>query len=83
MAEPKRICIIGAGMYGMALLIKFRENNLFANESSKADGIGSENKFHVVCYDRHKQCGGNWIYNWRTGNVVVLIKYKKPTFLNN
>jgi len=52
----QRVCVIGAGPSGTAVLRAFK---------SAQDG-GAEIP-EIVCYEKQKDLGGLWNYNWRTG----------------
>ncbi|MEJ2059855.1 MAG: NAD(P)/FAD-dependent oxidoreductase [Gammaproteobacteria bacterium] len=51
-----RICIIGAGPSGLAMLRAF--------ESARKDGVEIP---ELVCYEKQSDWGGLWNYTWRTG----------------
>ena len=52
-----RVCVIGAGPSGLSTLHQIQ---LLKNEGKGKD-------IEVVCYEKQKQIGGLWNYNWRTG----------------
>ncbi len=52
----KRICIIGAGPSGLAVLRAF--------ESARRQGVEIP---ELVCYEKQDDWGGLWHYTWRTG----------------
>ena len=52
-----RICVIGAGPCGMAVLFHIRR---LMKESPEAN-------LQVVCYEKQETWGGLWNYTWRTG----------------
>ena len=66
--KPKRLCIIGAGMSGLSVLIRLRQKGLLVEDLEINSSSKLSEKIDVVCYDRHRQFGGLWNYNWRTGN---------------
>eukprot|EP00397_Hematodinium_sp_SG-2012_P034893 GEMP01037470.1.p1 GENE.GEMP01037470.1~~GEMP01037470.1.p1 ORF type:complete len:345 (+),score=71.83 GEMP01037470.1:58-1092(+) len=53
---PTRVCIIGAGPSGMAML------RAFWSAQQKGAEIPE-----LVCYEKQNDMGGLWNYNWRTG----------------
>jgi len=55
----KRVCIIGAGPSGLAVLRAFR-----SEESKLKEG---EAMPELVCYEKQSDWGGLWNYSWRTG----------------
>jgi trimethylamine monooxygenase len=61
--SKQRIAIIGAGPSGIAALRAF--------ESAQRKGAQIP---EVVCYEKQDDWGGQWNYNWRTGND----KYGEP-----
>ena len=52
----KRVCIIGAGPSGTAVL------RAFHSAQSKGESIPE-----IVCYEKQSSAGGLWNYSWRTG----------------
>jgi len=55
-ADMVRVCVIGAGPSGCAVLRAFKS----------AEDKGQEIP-EVVCYEKQPQWGGLWNYSWRTG----------------
>ncbi|ELT91397.1 hypothetical protein CAPTEDRAFT_228119 [Capitella teleta] len=55
--ESKRVCVIGAGPSGMAVLFHL-------NRQIK------RNEMEVVCFEKTSHSGGMWNYDWRTGTDV-------------
>ncbi|XP_066924746.1 trimethylamine monooxygenase-like [Clytia hemisphaerica] len=53
---PKRVCVIGAGPCGLAVLNAF--------ESARAKG---EDIPEIVLFDKQDEVAGLWNYTWRTG----------------
>ena len=56
MATEMRICVIGAGPSGTAML------RALASEKQKGGKIPK-----VVCYEKQNDVGGLWNFSWRTG----------------
>ena len=54
--EDARVCVIGAGPSGTAVLRSFQ------SAQSKGAAIPE-----IVCYEKQPQWGGLWNYSWRTG----------------
>ena len=52
----KKVCVIGAGPSGMAVLCWF----------SRLSREGTEIP-EIVCYEKQEDWGGLWNYSWRTG----------------
>ena len=55
-SDPVRVCVIGAGPSGTAVLRAF--------QSAQAKGATIP---EVVCFEKQPQWGGLWNYSWRTG----------------
>ena len=53
-----RVCVIGAGPAGMAVLYQAK---VYKEEHPGAD-------LQLVCYEKQKEMGGSWNYDWRTGS---------------
>lgn len=56
MASKPRVCVIGAGPSGTAVLRSF--------QSAKEKGIEIP---ELVCYEKQSEMGGLWNFSWRTG----------------
>jgi len=59
----KRVCVIGAGPSGLAILRAFQSA---ANKGAEIP--------EIVCYEKQDDWGGLWNYTWRTG----LDEYGEP-----
>jgi len=55
-AATQRVCIIGAGPSGTAVL------RSFASEKAKGGAVPD-----ITCYEKQEELGGLWNYSWRTG----------------
>ena len=55
----ERVCIIGAGPSGTAVLRAFK--------SAQEKGASIP---EIVCYEKQDDWGGLWNYSWRTGTGV-------------
>ena len=60
----QRICVIGAGPSGTAVLRAFK--------SAKEKGAIIP---EVVCYEKQSDWGGLWNYSWRTGLMSMVCAY--------
>ena len=56
MALQKKVCIIGAGPSGLAVLRSF--------QTLSDQGVAIP---ELKCYEKQANWGGLWNYNWRTG----------------
>lgn len=56
-----RIGLIGAGPSGLSLL------NAFHKELERLNKNGQETEFELIVFEKQKEIGGLWNYNWRTG----------------
>ncbi|KXJ25602.1 Flavin-containing monooxygenase FMO GS-OX-like 9 [Exaiptasia diaphana] len=56
MSKQKRICVIGAGPSGMAVLHQYNKLKQQGKDVPQ-----------IVCYDKQSDWGGLWVYNWETG----------------
>ena len=54
--DKTNICIIGAGASGLSSICSFLDSK------NKGETIPN-----IVCYEKQKEWGGLWNYNWRTG----------------
>lgn len=54
--EKQRVCVIGGGPSGTAVLRAFK------SAADKGQKIPE-----VVCFEKQSDVGGQWIYNWRVG----------------
>ena len=63
MSSLKRICLIGAGPSGMAVL--YQLNRLKKEGREIPD---------VVCFEKQECWGGLWNYTWRTGKDLLSLE---------
>ncbi|KXJ25629.1 Dimethylaniline monooxygenase [N-oxide-forming] 1 [Exaiptasia diaphana] len=56
MSKQKRICVIGSGPSGMAVLHQYNKLKQHGKDVPQ-----------IVCYEKQSDWGGLWVYNWETG----------------